>query len=78
MESKRVVSKARAEQFASEAGGLLCETSAKENWGVNELFTRVSRMIAILYGYSVLRLLLRVTISSRESRMQYNSVTNVA
>lgn len=43
MESKRVVSRARAEQFATEVGGILCETSAKENWGVNELFARVSQ-----------------------------------
>lgn len=43
MESKRVVSRARAEQFAAEVGGILCETSAKENWGVNELFTKVKR-----------------------------------
>lgn len=42
MESKRVVSRARAEQFAAEVGGILCETSAKENWGVNELFTKVT------------------------------------
>ena len=41
MESKRVVSRARAEHFATEVGGIICETSAKENWGVNELFTRV-------------------------------------
>ena len=41
MESKRVVSRARAEHFATEVGGILCETSAKENWGVNELFARV-------------------------------------
>lgn len=41
MESKRVVSRARAEQFATEVGGILCETSAKENWGVNELFAKV-------------------------------------
>ncbi|CAM9221804.1 unnamed protein product [Choristocarpus tenellus] len=41
MESKRVVSRARAEQFASTVDGLLFETSAKENWGVSELFTKV-------------------------------------
>ena len=41
MESNRVVSRARAQQFATEVGGILCETSAKENWGVNELFTKV-------------------------------------
>lgn len=41
MEDKRIVSRARAEQFATEVGGLLCETSAKENWGVNELFSKV-------------------------------------
>ncbi|CAN0515243.1 unnamed protein product, partial [Ectocarpus sp. 12 AP-2014] len=41
MESKRVVSRARAEHFATEVGGIICETSAKENWGVNELFARV-------------------------------------
>lgn len=41
MDSKRVVSKARAEQFAGDVGALLCETSAKENWGVNELFAQV-------------------------------------
>eukprot|EP00903_Cladosiphon_okamuranus_P011941 g11215.t1 len=41
MESKRVVSRARAEHFATEVGGILCETSAKENWGVNELFAKV-------------------------------------
>lgn len=41
MESKRVVSRARAEQFATEVGGILCETSAKENWGVTELFSKV-------------------------------------
>lgn len=41
MESQRVVSRARAEQFATDVGGLLCETSAKENWGVQELFLKV-------------------------------------
>ncbi|CAM9484308.1 unnamed protein product [Discosporangium mesarthrocarpum] len=41
MESRRVVSKARAEQFAASVNALLCETSAKENWGVNELFSKV-------------------------------------
>lgn len=55
MESKRVVSKARAEQFASEVGGLLCETSAKENWGVNELFSRVSRSTSSTEKESPLR-----------------------
>ena len=40
---ERVVSRARAEQFARSINAIIHETSAKENFGVAELFAKVRR-----------------------------------
>jgi len=40
-----VVSRARSEHFAAQCGALLCETSAKNDTGVRELFQAVSQRI---------------------------------
>ncbi|KAG5185853.1 P-loop containing nucleoside triphosphate hydrolase protein, partial [Tribonema minus] len=38
LEERRVVSRARAEEFAASIGAAVVETSARENWGVARLF----------------------------------------
>jgi len=51
LESERVVSKARAEQFAKKVDALFFETSAKEGTGVNELFLNISESVIKSKGY---------------------------
>jgi Ras-related protein Rab-22 len=51
LESLRVISRSRAEQFAQRVNAILYETSAKENFGVEEIFRKitedvVARMVA--------------------------------
>jgi hypothetical protein len=41
----QVVSKSRAEEYAASINGLILETSAKDNWGVSELFHRVAERV---------------------------------
>lgn len=50
LEEKRVVSKSRAENFASKNDALLFETSAKDNVGVEELFKKISEEIVSKLG----------------------------
>ena len=44
---KRVVSRARSETFANSIDAILIDTSAKDNFGVTELFQRVSCFCAV-------------------------------
>ena len=46
----RQVSRARAEQFARSIGAIILDTSAKENFGVAELFASVSERVISLRG----------------------------
>lgn len=46
----RVVSRARAEQFAESISAIYMDTSAKENFGVNELFQRVAERVIETQG----------------------------
>mmetsp|Transcript_1210 Transcript_1210/g.1587 ORF Transcript_1210/g.1587 Transcript_1210/m.1587 type:complete len:220 (-) Transcript_1210:351-1010(-) len=50
LEGQRVVSRARAEAYARTIGAIYCETSAKENWGVTEIFEQVSGKVIELRG----------------------------
>ena len=45
MEDQRVVSRTRAEQFASRVNAIMYETSAKENVGVEEIFKKISEEV---------------------------------
>mmetsp|Transcript_28682 Transcript_28682/g.88686 ORF Transcript_28682/g.88686 Transcript_28682/m.88686 type:complete len:217 (-) Transcript_28682:87-737(-) len=47
---QRQVSRARAEQFARSIGAVVLDTSAKENFGVAELFAAVSERVIELRG----------------------------
>lgn len=51
---ERVVSRARAEQFARSINAIIHETSAKENFGVAELFAKVAERVIDLRGAEVL------------------------
>ena len=51
LESERVVSKARAKQFADKVDALFFETSAKEGAGVNELFQKITESVIQSKGY---------------------------
>lgn len=42
LESLRVISRSRAEQFAQRVNAILYETSAKENYGVEEIFRKIT------------------------------------
>jgi Ras-related protein Rab-22 len=42
LESLRVISRSRAEQFAQRVNAILYETSAKENFGVEEIFKKIT------------------------------------
>ena len=42
LESLRVISRSRAEQFAQRVNAILYETSAKENFGVEEIFRKIT------------------------------------
>lgn len=46
----RVVSRARAEQFAESISAIYMDTSAKENFGVNELFQKVAEKVIETQG----------------------------
>ena len=50
LEENRVVSRMRVEEFCSEIGAILQETSAKDNMGVNEIFHTVSERVVSLRG----------------------------
>lgn len=45
LEDQRVVSRTRAEQFASRVNAIMYETSAKENVGVEEIFKKISEEV---------------------------------
>jgi GTPase SAR1 family protein len=47
LEEERTVSKARAESFAQRVNAVLFETSAKENYGVDELFKKITEEVII-------------------------------
>lgn len=49
----RQVSRARAESFARSIDAIILDTSAKENFGVTELFTAVSEQVIQLRGDEV-------------------------
>lgn len=51
LESQRQVSRLRAEQFAVRVGALFFETSAKENRGIDELFTNITSAVVQSKGY---------------------------
>lgn len=51
LESQRVVSRARAEQFANKVEALFYETSSKENIGVDELYMAVTEQVIKGRGY---------------------------
>lgn len=46
----QVVSKLRAQQYAASIKAILFETSAKENWGVTELFQRICERVIEVRG----------------------------
>lgn len=45
LESLRVISRSRAEQFAQRVNAILYETSAKENFGVEEIFKKITEEV---------------------------------
>jgi len=45
LESQRVVSRARVDEFSHSINAIVCETSAKENFGITELFQAVSEKV---------------------------------
>uniref|UniRef100_A0A7S3NK22 Uncharacterized protein n=1 Tax=Aureoumbra lagunensis TaxID=44058 RepID=A0A7S3NK22_9STRA len=49
----RQVSRARAESFARSIDAIILDTSAKENFGVSELFTAVSEQVITLRGHEL-------------------------
>lgn len=53
LESLRVISRSRAEQFAQRVNAILYETSAKENFGVEEIFRKITEDVSSMH--SVLR-----------------------
>lgn len=54
LESERVVSRSRAENFAQRVDATLYETSAKDNVGVDEIFRHISEQIVQKMGPSLL------------------------
>lgn len=50
----QVVSKARAQQYAASIKAVIMETSAKDNWGVTELFHRVAERVIEAKGDELL------------------------
>lgn len=53
LEGERIVSKARAESFAQRVNALLFETSAKENYGVDELFRKITEEVLIFNSRNI-------------------------
>eukprot|EP00602_Paraphysomonas_sp_CaronLab_P006378 CAMPEP_0185027470 /NCGR_PEP_ID=MMETSP1103-20130426/12557_1 /TAXON_ID=36769 /ORGANISM="Paraphysomonas bandaiensis, Strain Caron Lab Isolate" /LENGTH=144 /DNA_ID=CAMNT_0027561483 /DNA_START=297 /DNA_END=731 /DNA_ORIENTATION=- len=53
LESERVVSRSRAENFARRVDASLYETSAKDNYGVDDIFRNISELIVKKLGDSV-------------------------
>lgn len=51
LDSERVVSKSRAESFAKRVDARLYETSAKDNVGVDEIFSRLSEEVCVASHY---------------------------
>jgi ethanolamine utilization protein EutP (predicted NTPase) len=47
LDSERVVSKSRAESFAKRVDAMLYETSAKDNIGVEEIFSKLSEEVGL-------------------------------
>jgi GTPase SAR1 family protein len=45
LESSRVVSRSRADDFAKRVNAILYETSAKENFGVEEIFKKITEEV---------------------------------
>jgi GTPase SAR1 family protein len=45
LESSRVVSRSRADEFAKRVNAILYETSAKENFGVEEIFKKITEEV---------------------------------
>ena len=48
LESERVVSRSRAENFARRVDASLYETSAKDNYGVDDIFRNISELVSQL------------------------------
>ena len=51
----RVVSRQRAEAFASSINAIIIDTSAKDNFGVNELFQKVTETVIDRKGSELIR-----------------------
>lgn len=45
LESSRVISRSRADEFAKRVNAILYETSAKENFGVEEIFKKITEEV---------------------------------
>ncbi len=60
LESQRVISRSRAEQFAQRVNAILYETSAKENFGVEEIFKKITEDVSF-YFFNRMILIVRNT-----------------
>ena len=67
LESSRVISRSRAEQFAQRVNAILYETSAKENFGVEKIFKKITEDVSILILIVCMKLVLKMVLLLKTS-----------